>query len=94
MYKNNHRTQLDILHNLYKITNSTHDRQHIMAFCHDFFVFALIVSNIFINNYELQQLILLYNSGMNIKSCLLYSKLDKEFIDNITSLNKLSITTT
>ena len=94
MYKNNHRTQLEILHNLYKITNSTHDQQHIMAFCHDFFVFALIVSNIFINNYELQQLILLYNSGMNIKSCLLYSKLDKEFIDNITSLNKLSITTT
>ena len=62
--------------------------QYIMAFCHEFFVFALSISNIFINNYELQKLILLYNSGMDIKSGLMYSKLAKEFIDNITSLNK------
>ena len=88
MYQNNHRTQLDSLHNLYEITNSTHDQQYIMAFCHEFFVFALSISNIFINNYELQKLILLYNSGMDIKSGLMYSKLAKEFIDNITSLNK------
>jgi hypothetical protein len=88
MYQKNHKIQLNTLHNLYEITSSTHDQQHVMAFCHEFFVFALSVSNIFINSYELQKLILLYNSGMDIKSGIMYSKLAKEFIDNITSLNK------
>ena len=77
-HNNNH---IDKLYNLYEICVNTNDSQYILSFCHEFYAFAVNTSKILNNNYDLQKLIALYNSGMDIQSGRMYFKLAMQFLD-------------
>ena len=80
MYQKQKKHNIDKLYNLYEICMKTNDSQYILSFCHEFFIFAVDASHILNKNCELQKLIALYNSGMDIHSGKMYFNLATQFL--------------